>query len=233
MTEKYIGTELSLFARATNWKKYYVSIISPYVSGNVLEIGAGAGMTTKLFCPEKYERWVCLEPDPLLLENIKHLIDRGELPRSCIPQLGNIEDVKDRLFDTIIYIDVLEHIEDDKEEIKRSLHCLQQGGNLAILSPAHQWLYSTFDSNIGHYRRYSKNTLSSVITSDFKCIKLIYIDSVGILLSLANKFILYGDNPSLTQILIWDKLVIPLSKVIDRLLFFSLGKSVIGIWKKI
>ena len=233
MTNKYIGTELSLFAHATNWKSYYASIISPYISGRVLEVGAGIGMTTKSLYTDKCDRWVCLEPDVLLLENIELLISKGELPNSCIPQLGTTKDMKNEIFDTIIYIDVLEHIKNHKEEIKDSLQCLQHGGKLVVLSPAHQWLYSTFDSEIGHYRRYSKKTLASVIPNDYRCIKLIYIDSVGIFASIVNKLFLKKTKPSLKQILTWDKFLIPLSIIIDKLIFFSIGKSVIGIWEKV
>ncbi len=233
MVSQYIGTELDLFAYATNWKNYYASIIYPYLSGRVLEVGAGIGMTTKVLCQANYDKWICLEPDPLLLAKIEELIYKKELPSFCKAKIGTLSDLNENSLNTIIYIDVLEHIKSDKDELKKSLNSLAIGGNLVILSPAHQWLYSPFDKKIGHYRRYTKKSLASIVPQGFKCVKFIYIDSVGMLASIANKMLLKSEIPSLKQILFWDRVLVPLSKIIDPLLFFSAGKSVIGIWEKI
>ncbi|MFQ4146238.1 class I SAM-dependent methyltransferase [Chlorogloeopsis sp. ULAP02] len=233
MSNKYIGTELEIFAYATNWKNYYASIIHPYLSGRVLEVGAGMGMTTKVLCQANYQKWICLEPDPLLLAKIQELIDNNQLPRFCEAKVGTLSELNEVSLDTIIYIDVLEHIENDYNELKNSLQSLNHGGKLVIISPAHQWLYSPFDKNIGHYRRYTKRSLTSIVPKGFKCIKLSYIDSVGMLASIANKILLKSAVPSLKQILFWDRVLVPISKMLDPLLFFSTGKSVIGIWEKI
>ncbi|MDM9383277.1 class I SAM-dependent methyltransferase [Chlorogloeopsis sp. ULAP01] len=233
MSNKYIGTELEIFAHATNWKNYYASIIHPYLSGKVLEVGAGMGMTTKVLCQANCKKWICLEPDSLLLAKIKQLIEVNELPSFCEAKVGTLSELHETSLDTIIYIDVLEHIENDYNELKNSLQSLKNGGKLVVLSPAHQWLYSPFDQKIGHHRRYTKKSLSSIVPKGFRCIKLSYIDSVGMLASIANKILLKSADPSLKQILFWDRVLVPLSKMIDPLLFFSTGKSVIGIWEKI
>jgi SAM-dependent methyltransferase len=233
MNSQYLGTELDLFAYAKNWKSYYAAIIQPYLRGRILEVGAGIGTTTKTLCRGSYDQWICLEPDPTLLLKIEELIYKSELPNFCQTKNGSISDLNETSLDTIIYIDVLEHIDNDRHELKSCLDRLAIGGNLVILAPAHQWLYSAFDRQIGHYRRYTKQSLVAVVPQGFKCIKLIYIDSVGMLASIANKILLKTANPSLKQILFWDKVLIPISKVIDRLLFFNIGKSVIGVWQKI
>jgi SAM-dependent methyltransferase len=233
MNNQYLGTELDLFAYAKNWKRYYASILQPYLKGRVLEVGAGIGTTTKSLCRGNYDQWICLEPDPGLLLKIEELIYKNELPSFCKTKNGSISDLNETSLDTIIYIDVLEHIDNDYHELKSCLDSLTVGGSLVILAPAHQWLYSAFDRQIGHYRRYTKQSLVKVVPKGFKCIKLIYIDSVGMLASIANKILLKTANPSLNQILFWDKVLIPISKIVDRLLFFNIGKSLIGVWQKI
>ncbi|MEA5575975.1 class I SAM-dependent methyltransferase [Anabaena sp. UHCC 0451] len=233
MTSQYIGTELEVFAHATNWKNYYAVIIDPYLKGKVLEVGAGIGMTTKVLCQGNYDKWICLEPDSLLLATIEELICTGELPSCCEARIGTISELNENSLNTIIYIDVLEHIKHDQDELQNSFNSLAIGGNLIILSPAHQWLYSPFDKKIGHYRRYTKKSLASIIPPGFRCVKFIYIDSVGMLASIANKMLLKSSTPSVKQILFWDRVMVPISKIIDQLLFFSVGKSVIGIWEKI
>ena len=129
-------------------------------------------------------------------------------------------------------MDVLEHIKDDFSEVKTVTQHLSVGGYLVVLAPAHQWLFTPFDRAIGHYRRYNKKSLASLMPKSLDCIKLIYLDSVGLIASLGNRFVLKSKTPTKQQIQLWDKAMVPLSKSIDPLLQYSLGKSVLGIWQK-
>ena len=58
----YIGSELELFASATNWKKYFSKKLRPYITGNVIEVGAGLGSSTTYLCNYDYPHWLCLGP---------------------------------------------------------------------------------------------------------------------------------------------------------------------------
>jgi SAM-dependent methyltransferase len=233
MTDKYIGNELELFKNAKNWKSYYRSYIKPYLKGKVLEVGAGLGGTTKHLCDGTQQDWLCLEPDLELSATIQNMIDTKVLPSCCRLTTGTIQDVsKDEKFDAIIYIDVIEHIEDDATELQRAYHYLKDGGVLMILVPAHQFLFSAFDSAIGHYRRYNKSMLRKAIPQTLKQLNLMYLDSVGLLASITNKLFLKRSYPTLQQILFWDNIMVSISRVIDPLIFKTLGKSVLGIWKK-
>lgn len=229
----YIGSELDVFAFASNWKSYYRSLIAEYIGRDVLEVGAGIGATTQTLCDGGQERWVCLEPDPGLAEVINGKIEAGELPKCCTTAIGTVTDISGSdKFDTILYIDVLEHIEADRAEVENAIKLLKNGGHLIVLSPAHQGLYTPFDARIGHFRRYTKTTLSAVIPENLKSIKLIYVDSFGALASAANRYILKSDAPTKKQILFWDTKIIPFSRFFDSKLGYRLGKSVIGIWEK-
>jgi hypothetical protein len=135
-------------------------------------------------------------------------------------------------FDTIIYIDVLEHIENDQEELKASGAHLKPGGFLVVLSPAHQSLYTPFDEAIGHHRRYNKKTLLAVVPDDLELVEMKYLDCVGATASLGNRFLLKQRTPNPKQLAVWDKLMIPLSKLVDPLLGYRAGKSVLGVWRK-
>lgn len=230
----YIGSELEIFRHATNWKQYYGRLTRPYFGDTVLEVGAGIGATTKFLCvPENHKRWVTLEPDPDMAVQIEEKIRNEDLPACCEVKIETLSTLDaDEKFDSVIYIDVLEHIEDDASEAKAAARHLNAGGHLIILSPAHQCFYTPFDKAIGHYRRYNKRALLSVIPEELKCVKLIYIDSVGAIASLANKLILRQPMPSLQQIIFWDKRMIPLSSVVDRVVRHKIGKSILGIWQK-
>ncbi len=230
----YVGSELELFRYASNWKSYYSSIIQPYLGDEVLEVGAGIGSTTQVICQGKQKRWVCLEPDVVLADQLNTLIFNQQLPKCCELKTGTLTDLSNSdTYDTIVYIDVLEHIKDDKEELKTAIKHLKKDGVLIVLSPAHQWLFTPFDKAIGHYRRYNKNTLSKVIPDDLKCRRIIYLDSVGVIASMANRFLLKSKMPTIKQIKLWDRKMVPLSRKIDPLIQYSIGKTIIGIWQKI
>jgi predicted nucleic acid-binding protein len=74
--------------------------------------------------------------------------------------------------------------------------------------------------------------LIEVAPKELKQIDLKYLDSLGLLASLANKWFLKQDYPELKQIKFWDNFIIPISKITDILSFYSIGKTVIGIWQK-
>ena len=59
-------------------------------------------------------------------------------------------------YDTIIYLDVLEHIEHDQKEFLNAFSNLNDGGHLIVSVPAYNFLYSKFDKDFGHYKRYNK-----------------------------------------------------------------------------
>ena len=146
---------------------------------------------------------------------------------------GTIECVsKDELFDVVLYIDVLEHIEDDEAEVSRAAEHLRPGGHLLVLAPAHDFLFSPFDASIGHFRRYNKNSLQRSVPRSLQTLKLQYLDSVGLFASLANKTVMKQGMPTRNQILLWDRLMVRLSRAVDPLCGYKFGKSLIGVWKK-
>ena len=230
----YIGNELDLFEKAINWKKYFCKKINPYLSKSILEVGAGTGSTTKeLYNHSANQKWTCLEPDITLSEKIKVLINKNSKYSNCRIINGLLQDIpKKELFEAILYIDVLEHIDNDVSELNTAIQHLSHKGYLIILVPAHQFLYSQFDSAIGHCRRYNKSRLRKIIPSCLTENELLYLDSAGFLASLANKALLKQKLPTSNQIKFWDNHLIRISKKLDSILCHTLGKSILGIWQK-
>src|ERR1041385_2459653 len=138
---KYPGGELDLFAHADHWKAYWSSQLRPFIGRSVLEIGAGIGSNTTRLCQGTEERWICLEPDPLLAARLMQTVRATTHCGGCEGRTGCITSLAaDEQFDTLLYIDVLEHIPDDRGEVRRAAGHLKPGGHLIILSPAHNWL---------------------------------------------------------------------------------------------
>ena len=228
----YPGQELAIFAHAKHWKAYWSSFLLPYLRQSVLEVGAGIGSNTVLLNPAQSLRWVCLEPDQQLLSELKRNLEPFPTGR-CETFAGTVEKLPaTELFDTILYIDVLEHIEDDVAELKRAAAHLQTGGRLVVLSPAHQWLFSKFDAAIGHHRRYTRRTLLALAPAGVKLDRALYLDAFGLFLSLGNRLLLRQDLPTVRQIEFWDRCVVPVSRLMDPVLFYRAGKSILVIWQK-
>jgi SAM-dependent methyltransferase len=225
----YIGSELELFRAAVNWKEYYYQIIRGYLGPEVLEVGAGIGGTTRVLCRSGHDRWLCLEPDPRLVEAFKA---EPDLPSICTIRPMVLADLPaSETFDVILYIDVLEHIADDHAEVQQVAAHLKPGGYLVVLAPAHQWFFSPFDQAIGHYRRYNRASLTALKPPGLTLQRVRYLDSVGLLASLGSR-LLSQKMPTPGQIQLWDKWMVPISRRLDRLVNYTIGKSVLGIWVK-
>lgn len=229
----YVGSELEIFARATNWKRYFGSLMAPFLGERVLEVGAGMGTTTRILCNGHSREWICLEPDAQLVAAVSQEIRDGRLPACCSARQGTLRAFEPHeLFDSILYVDVLEHILEDREELALAAAHLAPGGALIVLSPAHQWLRTPFDDAIGHHRRYSKASLAAIGPSGTKLARLLYLDAAGTLLSLSNRLLLRQSMPTFSQIEWWDKWIVPISRSADPVLQYSFGKSVLAVWVK-
>jgi SAM-dependent methyltransferase len=226
---QYMGSELEIFAHASHWKSYVQSQLRPYLVGDVLEVGAGIGGTTQALNDGTQRRWVCLEPDPAFAKKITSLprLRNCEIVVGMIPHINPQEK-----FDVILYIDVLEHVKEDREELVLAAQHLKENGVIVVLAPAFPWLYTPFDAAIGHFRRYTRKSLRAVAPQGLREEKCIYLDAFGVLASAGNLLFLRAANASAGQMRFWDNYLVPISRFMDRVLVFSLGRSVLAIWRK-
>lgn len=225
----YVGTELELFSAARRWKAYWAKSVMPWVKGDVLEVGAGIGANTRVLQNPEVRSFTCLEPDAELAARAAREI--ADLP-ACRMLVGTTASTELGQYDSIVYIDVLEHIESDRAELERAATLLRPGGSLVVLCPAHQALYSEFDRAIGHHRRYDAKTLVACGPPTLALERSFYLDSVGVLASFANHALLKSERPTPAQIRTWDTLMVPLSRLLDPCFGHRLGKSVVAVWRR-
>ena len=223
----YPGAELDNFDKAVVWRKYIFLLIKKYIKGNVLEVGAGIGSFTNNY--KNLARDITLtEVDQKNLIKLKEKFKDNNFTFS-----DKITKKILKKFDTIMYLNVLEHIKQDNEEIKNAFEKLNQDGYLIILVPAHNKLYSNFDKAVGHYRRYEIEFFKSIKIKNSKLIKLIYLDSLGYFLYYLNKLFFKKEvYPSKLKIFIWDKIFTPIPYFLDRILMYKFGKNILYIIKK-
>ena len=235
MTEpefRYVGEELAVFATAHNWKRYVREQLRPHIRGDVAEVGAGIGFTTQHLHTDQARSWLCLEPDGVLTASLRDRLGALSLtprPEVAVARLCDLP--ADRRFDTILYIDVLEHIDADGAELAEAASRLRPGGRIIVLSPAYQWLYTAFDRAIGHVRRYTRATLERLQPASTRVVASFHLDVVGVLFSLGNHLARHA-QPSRGAILLWDRTAIPVSRIVDRLIGRRAGRSVIVVFEK-
>ena len=223
----YPGKELEIFDKAVIWRKYIYFTVKKYIKNDLLEVGAGIGSFTENY-KNNLKNITLTELDK---QNIKRLKKRFKVSKIKIK--AELTSKLSGKFNSILYMNVLEHIKNDKKEINISLNKLNKKGYLIILVPAHNELYTKFDKEIGHFRRYKVNFFKKLKFKDAKIVKLQYLDCLGYFLYYLNK-IFYKNEiyPSKTKIFIWDKFFTPFTFFFDRFLNYRFGKNVLCIIEK-
>lgn len=150
---------LEIMRKAGWYNKWLFDSVKRYISGDILEIGAGIGNFTKPLSQKGRVTAIDIER--------KYTASLNKSFKSVQVGYGDIEKgnyfFKDRKFDTIVCLNVLEHVKDDRKALKNMKRLLAEGGRLVLLIPAHHILFSKFDKILGHYRRYSKTELGKIL----------------------------------------------------------------------
>lgn len=198
------------------------------VSGDedlLLEIGAGTGTMTTVLATQSAV--VAFEPS---LDARRELVKRTSLNPN-IRVVESLEECrKSGPFDSIVLVNVLEHIEHDVRFLQDLRTMLRVGGKVVVLSPAHNCLYSNFDASIGHVRRYTRKRLTATFqAAGFARVHVRYFNAVGALLWLIVNRFLKREAASSGQTRLYDQLIVPCSSFVDRLSIRPFGQSVVGV----
>ncbi|MEI7662934.1 MAG: methyltransferase domain-containing protein [Bacteroidota bacterium] len=245
--DKYVhdmdwGVNAISFDNFKNYRKYQYDLIKNYIGKSIIEIGSGDRAFTRqiLLNNENIECIYSIEPSETLF-NIP--FDNFHFPKNvqfeCVDLFDLARD-KAGIFDTAIFIHVLEHIEEDKEALNTIFNFIKPGGYVLIEVPALPKLFSIHDETLGHFRRYNKKMLKSIIDENkFEVVKMWYQDPIGVLGSLyffkLRKIKIKSDQGldlAKNQGGIYDKYIIPMEKFIEKLITFPFGLSLTAILKK-
>lgn len=229
MQGTYPGKELEALSVAVNYHRWIVEEIEPYLGKTVAEVGAGVGSVSQLILEKDVARLLAFEPSsnlyPMLEENLAAEKRARTINDFFSPRYESE-------LDSVLYINVLEHIEDDRAELRRALAALKPGGHLVIFVPALSWLYSDFDRQIGHYRRYTKSGLCRLVEdAGFSLTKVRYFDVAGIIPWYVN-FVLLRNSIGSRSVSLYDRLVVPVMRVAERLIPPPIGKNVLLVARK-
>jgi len=173
------GSEiLARLNRAPRFTKWMADTIRPYVGERVLEIGAGIGnLTTNLVPRTEYYASDINEHYLDRLNNLKltrPYLEVGYTDASAGETYPKAE------FDTVICLNVVEHLEDDVKALRNICGSLEKEGRAIVLVPSGPGLYGTLDKVLGHYRRYTRDQLvEACARAGFRVEKVLKFNRIG------------------------------------------------------
>lgn len=228
---------LNVVAAAKGFNHWTYETIKPHLKGNVLEIGSGIGNISDFLIEDgfpitlsDYSPDYCsyLQKKYGAVANVKSIVSIDLLNAEFEKSYKEFEEQ----FDTVFLLNVLEHIADPQQAIINCKHLIKKNGNLIILVPAYQWLYSNFDRQLNHYKRYSSKALQTLLlANDLKIRKVQYFNALGIPGWLLYSKLLGRQKIENTEMKIFDSIV-SIGKAVDRLLKNRVGLSVIAVAQK-
>jgi len=229
---------LDVIAQAHRFNRWMYSTINPFCHGRIFEIGSGTGNISRFFIEDHQQI--------MLSDFRKDYCNNLSAKFGNSPGVQGIEvlDLTDPgfdarfarhfgKFDTVFALNVVEHIQDDVLALKNCYKLLANGGQVVILVPSYRKLFNGFDRELGHYRRYTKSSLSRVFArTGFQVVHKQYFNFTGIFgwyLSgnILKKKIIPGKQMSLYNSLI------PVIKIIDKIVLSRAGLSTIMVGRKV
>lgn len=226
----YLGKDLEAMSFAKNYHKWILAEFLPYIGTSVAEVGAGKGSFSRLILETDIRNLKAYEPSQDMFLMLEATL-KNECRANAVNDFFN-QNITDS-FDSVLYVNVLEHIEDDASEIVTAHSKLKQNGHLLIFVPALQWLFSDLDRQVGHFRRYTKNNLTElVIKAGFSVVHAKYFDMAGIIPWYIN-FVLLKNQIDSSSVNLYDKLIVPSMRILESIMAPPLGKNVLLVAKKI
>ncbi|MFC7341367.1 class I SAM-dependent methyltransferase [Saccharopolyspora griseoalba] len=209
---------------------YQRELIGAHCGRSVLEIGAGLGEFAEGFTGR--DRYVITDVDPEAVRRVEvRFAGRPEVEARQFDVDGG--DVLDDPVDSLLAINVLEHIEDDADALRSLAKSLRAGGNVILFVPGYMQLYGEFDRKVGHHRRYTPATLRHT------CERAGLVVDVAKPVNFLGAFAWWAavrkggagaPNPKLVGI--YDRFVVPITRFVEKLVPVPFGQSVLCVARK-
>ena len=147
-------------AFAVNYHRWILDELEPWLGKEVVEVGAARGDVSAMLLESSLERLYSFEPAANLFPTLAAKLE-GESRARAFNDFFTVDSLPAPV-DTVVYVNVMEHIEDDRAEVAAAYAAIKPGGHLLVFVPALQWLYSPADRKVGHFRRYHKAALGNL-----------------------------------------------------------------------
>jgi SAM-dependent methyltransferase len=210
-----------------NYTRWILELLEPHLGSKVVEVGAGHGTITEglahrhrqVTATDVSERCVAILQDRFAGQpNVEVLAGSIEVASTRGP------------YDTAVLINVLEHIQDDRQALRQLVSLLEPGGRLVLWLPAFDFLYSEFDRKIGHYRRYRiRDIRDKLCDAGLEPTDIRYVNPVGAVGWFLIARVLRRDPVTGRLTRVFDKYLVPLLKMLERRVRPPFGQSVFAV----
>jgi SAM-dependent methyltransferase len=223
-----VGATLDIFANTPNLNRWIFDRLSPWVGRRVLEVGAGLGTITALMLDR--ELVVATEIEDEFLAKLRAVM--AGRPNVTVERLDLNHVPADALrahrLDTVICVNVLEHVDNDLAALAGLRASVVPGGRLCLYVPALPWLYGTIDKGLLHFRRYGRGELAGRLRdAGWRILHMSYMNLLGIPGWFLNSRVLRRKLLPVKQVALYDKLT-PLLRVEDRIPL-PIGMSLVAV----
>lgn len=210
--------------QTTNYTAWIRDLIGPHVSGRILEVGAGRGMYSPYFAERGH--LTALEPSEAHCVALRErLRDHSNAVVVNAPLEGTAAPGS---YDTVVLINVLEHLPDDHLALSELYESLAPGGKMVLWVPAFEALYGKFDHQIGHYRRYRKKALLGLVhNAGFQQVTARYTNMPGFVAWWLVVRVLRRTPAPGRLARVYDRLFIPVVRRVERWLHPPVGQSLL------
>lgn len=217
---------------ASRYFRWQYRLAAQQIGRRVLEVGCGVGNVTNLL--QDRELVVGIDVEPECINERRRKFSAPTIISECL-------DVQDSAFlalekygfDSIVCMNVLEHVGDDRKALEHMHSILQPEGRVILIIPAFESLYGPIDSNLGHFRRYSKRRIRELTESlGFDMIVGHYMNFVGFFGWWFNARVLRKTEQSENQIRFFDSWIVPVSSRLEALMHPPCGQSIFAVLRK-
>lgn len=232
--ERYAADDLETMLEARRYGEHVFGLVRDYVGARVLEVGSGIGTMTRRLV-DIAELVVGIEPNINCAVRARETI--GHHPRftlrTCHIEECDPLELASHRFDTVLCVNVLEHIADDAGALKGFRDLLVPGGRVLVFVPAVQAAYGPLDAELGHHRRYSKPTLSAAFSAAGLTLeRLRYTNPIGLLGWMYNAHVSKSTAHKIEQVRLFETLIAPWALPLERVVPPPIGLSLVAVGRK-
>ncbi len=234
----YGGRDLEAMSFGVRYHRWILQAFRPFLGTRIVEVGAGVGSFSELLLELRPESLTLLEPSREMYPKLSERVRKWNTSLKVCTFDAVFPEVAEQIGasirpDSLVYVNVLEHIPDDEGELKAAYEALAKGGRIFIFVPALPWLYGGFDRAVGHVRRYTKEEIvGKCRRAGFEILSCRYLDLAGVLPWWLKYRLLNSERLEATLVELYDAYIIPVTKLVERFINPPIGKNIVLVAEK-
>jgi len=232
--KRYAADDLETMSGAVRYQTHVFGLVRPHLGAQVLEVGCGIGtMSRQILETSDRLRLVCIEPNANCARRAAEELSGQERVtiRRCHVEECDRGELRRQRFDTIVCVNVLEHLENDILALTLFREVVEgTGGQILIFVPAMQGIYGPHDAALGHHRRYSKRSLTAAFAAaGLDAVTVKYTNPLGLLGWMYNLYITGNTEHTSHQIRLFERFVAPWALPLERVVTPPIGLSLFAV----